>query len=100
MINADVLYLAKDTPDPHGHFEQHTTELRKVFCEVHSVTRTEAYAAMTAGHTPSYVFRIPRREEYKDERTVLFHGVAYDVIRTFTDGDAVELTAERARDNG
>lgn len=94
---ADVLTLIADTPDAHGAFETPTSQTRTtVFVDVRSVSRTEAYSAMSAGLMPEFVFRIMRREDYNGEHYCEYRNQRFKVLRTYAYGDYIELTVERA----
>jgi SPP1 family predicted phage head-tail adaptor len=76
-------------------------EWREVYAKVLSVKRTEFYAAAMANIRPECVFRIPDRDEYRNEKVIRYKGVTYDVIRTYgKPGEKpLEITAEmRERD--
>lgn len=70
---------------------------REVFCDVRSVTRSEWYDAGQQGIRLSYVFRLSHYVDYHGEPTVLYTDWTgaekeYTVVRTYRDGDAIELT--------
>lgn len=70
---------------------------REVFCDVRSVTRSEWYDAGQQGIRLSYVFRLSHYVDYNGEPTVLYKDWTgtekeYTIVRTYRDGDAIELT--------
>ena len=98
MIRSSVCTLIAQSPDPHGIYDTVSETGRKVFCEVASVTRVEAYEALSHGYTPALVLVLGDYAEYQDEALVDFEGKRYSVIRTYVRGDnRIELTVERVR---
>lgn len=69
---------------------------REVFCDVQSVGMREAYEAMSHGHHPEWILVLSDYGEYQNERTCLFEGVKYRIMRTYVRSDyRIELTLER-----
>ena len=66
-----------------------------VFCFAESVGRYEVYAAASAGLKPEWKVTLAMAADYHGETVARFHGDLYSVVRTYRDGDAVELTLER-----
>ena len=96
MVRADVLTLIADEPAAHGRFEAVTPVRRTVFCTVRSVGMRESYEAMSHGLRPEYVFQLTHSFEYQDEKRCEYHGVLYNVVRTYvTDADGIEIIVER-----
>lgn len=91
----DVAYLekAKEAQDEYGNIVQEY-EPRQVYVLERSVTRSEFYEAATAGLKPSIVLVLSNRADYNGEKRVEYKGIGYDVVRTYTTGDAIELTLE------
>lgn len=101
MLRADVIQLIRENRTGHGVHEAVTEEARTVFCTVQSVTRSEYYDALNAGIQPSLVFRLALAEDYENERVIRYKDLKYRVIRTYmTDDDGIEITVERADENG
>lgn len=96
MIRADVITLVAEDPEAHGVFEEYDAESRDVFAEIRSVGYNEYYAARSAGIEPTIVFVLADYLEYDNEKIVLFDGEQYRVVRTYTNGQTIELTCERA----
>ena len=101
MMRADVIDLITETASAHGVHDAVTETARTVYCTVRSVTRSEYYQALNAGHQPEYVFVLALAEDYWDERVVRYHGQKFRVTRTYvTEDDGIEITCERSDVNG
>ena len=96
MIRADMITLVAEDPEAHGVFEEYEADSRDVFAEIRSVGYSEFYAAKSAGIEPSIVFVLADYMEYDGEKIVLFNDEQYRVVRTYTNGQTIELTCERA----
>lgn len=96
MIRAEVITLVSEDPAAHGVFDIPELEKRDVFAEIRSVGYAEYYAARSAGIEPTIVFVLADYLEYQNEKIVLFDGEQYRVVRTYTNGQTIELTCERA----
>lgn len=93
----DVVVLLGDetiTYDDEGNQLIERSE-RTVLCYAESVSRSEFYSAASAGLKPEWTLTISNRIDYQGERLVRFHDELYSVIRTYRDGDEIELTIER-----
>ncbi len=66
----------------------------RVFCDVKSVTRTEFYDASTHDLKPDLNITISHRIDYNGEKLLVYDGQVYDVIRSYWDGDQVDLTVQ------
>lgn len=65
-------------------------------CDVQSVGMREVYEAMTHGHRPEWTLVLSDYAEYRDERTCVFEGTRYRIMRTYVRPDhRIELTIER-----
>ena len=101
MLRADVIQLIRENRTGHGVHEAVTEEARTVFCTVQSVTRSEYYTALNAGIMPEFVFKLTLAEDYQRERFLRYKGQKFRVVRTYvTQDDGIEITAERADENG
>lgn len=101
MLKADVIDLITETRSGHGVHEAVTETARTVFCTVQSVTRSEYYTALNAGIMPEFVFKLTLAEDYQRERFLRYRGQKFRVVRTYvTQDDGIEITAERADENG
>lgn len=99
MPRASVVTLITDSPVPHGVYDDPEVIERKVYCVVKSVTRNEAYEALSHGLHLSWVLVLSHYAEYKDELTCRFEGTLYNIVRTYVrDDNAIELVLERATD--
>lgn len=96
MIRAEVIQLVAEDPGAHGVFDSVTETARTVFAEIRSVGYSEFYTAKSAGIEPSIVFVLTDYMEYEGEKIVLFDNVRYRVVRTYTNGQTIELTCEVA----
>lgn len=96
MIRAKVISLVSETPEAHGVFATISETSRDVFAEIRSVGYNEFYAAKSAGIEPSIVFVLQDYMEYNGEKVVLFDSKRFRVVRTYTNGQTIELTCEVA----
>lgn len=96
MIRAEVISLVSETPEAHGVFTTISETSRDVFAEIRSVGYNEFYAAKSAGIEPSIVFVLQDYMEYNGEKVVLFDSKRFRVVRTYTNGQTIELTCEVA----
>lgn len=96
MWRQGVLKLISETPGAHGIFDQPTENERMVFCVIRSVGSQEYYRAMENDLHPVLVFRLADYAEYQGEKICEFEDERYRVIRTYCDGQAIELTVEEA----
>ena len=96
MLIYDTVTLVADDPNAHGIFAEHTRTERTVFATIRSVSMSEAYEARAQGLTPEFRVRLEKAFEYQGERSLIFRGVEYDVIRTYkAELDGIELTCAR-----
>lgn len=100
MVRADICYLVAEDPAAHGIFNRPQETPRMVFCTVRSVGQQEYYRAMSNGLQPSVVFITPAAN-YEGEKIVLWAADGatqrrYRVVRTYRDGDRVEIICEEA----
>ena len=101
MIRDDVCYLVAESPEAHGIFEKPVETPRMVYFSVRSVGRQEYYRAMENKLHPTIVFVLQDAIEYQGEKIVLWTPrggtqTRYRVLRTYRDGDALEITCEEA----
>lgn len=99
MIRYDAIYLVAESPSPHGIFDTPTETQRLAYCTVRSVGMQEFYRAKELGLEPSVVFVLAERADYEGEKVVIWEGRRYDVVRTYINGDAIEITCEEAKRN-
>ena len=73
-----------------------------VYCTVRSVARNEYYRAIDHGLHPTIVFVLQFAVDYQGEKVVLWQPEGaeerrrYSVLRTYRDGDALEIVCEEA----
>ncbi len=96
MVRADVMVLNGETPGAHGVFDPPEESRNEVPCTVRSVGYSEFYAARSAGIEPSVVFVLALAEDYAGEKIVEWNGGRYRVVRTWMQGDGIEITCEAA----
>jgi len=95
MDRSSVIYLLKvtQTKDTYGVWHE-TTERRKVYAEVTSVSQTEWFEGGRAGLNPELRFRM-FRYDYEGEKMLVYNGRIYAIYRTYTDRkEIVELYTE------
>jgi len=76
-----------------------TLSTRDVFAEIRSIGMREKYEALQAGLDPEYTFVLADYFEYENEDECTYEGQLYRVIRTFRNGQTMELVVTRAADN-
>lgn len=69
---------------------------RDVFCSLRSIGQQEFYQASATDFHPEIKFVLADYLDYQDETLVLYNGTLYRVLRTYRDGQNLELTVERA----
>lgn len=100
MVRADIVILIGDLPGAHGVFDTPMRNYRDVYCEVKSVSQTEAYQARATGLNPEYRLVLSHSFEYKGEQRCMFRGINYRIIRTYVnENDGIELTIQRTEGN-
>lgn len=98
MDRSTIIYLLSETQskNEYGVWET-TTERRKVYAEVTSVSQTEWFEGGRAGLNPEYRFRM-FRYDYKGEKMLVYNDKTYAVYRTYTDRkEIVELYTEEKK---
>lgn len=112
----DVLTLiaqAVTTYDDYGN-EVMTTTTREVFCRISGIARSEFYSAAQAGLKPEITARLSDHADYAGEKSAVFHGDEFDIIRVYRPSDSfgsdsyrsdmelnnIELTLQRKVSNG
>lgn len=106
MFN-DVIKLLSDskTVDSYGDTVVTSTET-VVFAEVLDIGTKEFYQAQASNLRPEIKFVIADYLDYHNEQNLLYKAynesedVLYDVIRTYRNGNTLEITCERSEDNG
>lgn len=95
MVRADILYLIDEAPKAHGVFDAYTPTERMVYCTVRSVGMNELYTAKSLGLNPEYVFELADYAEYRGEKLCKYNDVQYNIVRTYVNGQKIEITVER-----
>lgn len=88
--------------DEYGDIVETETE-RTVFAELKSVGQSEFYQAQAVGMKPEIKFIIADYLDYKGEKRLKYqpyHGTEeeYEVIRTYRNGNRLEITCKRGID--
>jgi SPP1 family predicted phage head-tail adaptor len=89
--------------DEYGDLESKETE-RSVFAELRSVGQSEFYQAQALGLKPEIKFVLSDYLEYQGEQKLRFQGFGeteekeYAVLRTFRNGNTLELVCKRGID--
>lgn len=100
MVRADVVILLGEDPKAHGVLDDPILTTHTVYCEVKSVSQTEAYQARATGLNPEYRLVLSHSFEYKGEKLCEFRGIQYNIIRTYVnESDGIELTVQRVEGN-
>jgi phage head-tail adaptor, putative, SPP1 family len=69
-----------------------TETVRNVFCGVRSIGMKEFYQAHTTGLQPEIAFVLADYLDYNGESIVEYKGHRYHILRTFHNGQRLELT--------
>ena len=101
----EVIKLVAETKraDEYGDL-QVTAVPREVFATLKSVSQSEFYQAQAAGLKPEVKFVIADYLDYEGEKTILYKSYGtdteeeYRVIRTYRDGNTLELVCKRGVD--
>jgi len=72
-----------------------TRATRDVFAEIRSIGMKEKYEALQAGLNPEYTFVLADYYEYDDEDEIQYGGKTYRVIRTYRNGQTIEIVVTR-----
>lgn len=92
----DILKLIKEesTRDEYG---DPVTEkkCREVFCRMASIGQKEFYEAQALGFQPEIKFILADYYDYDKESLVEYEGSFYRVLRTFRNGQELEITCTR-----
>lgn len=100
MVRADTVILWGEDPKAHGVFDAHALIPHERYCEVKSVSQTEAYQARATGLNPEYRLVLSHSFEYGGEKRCTFRDNEYEIIRTYmNESDGIELTIQRTHGN-
>lgn len=73
-----------------------TETRRDVFCRLDSVSRSEFYQAQATDIRPELVFVLADYMEYDGEYLCIYESVWYRVIRTYRNGQELEIVVQKA----
>lgn len=100
MDRSNIIYLVSKTrtQDEYGVWKS-TTERRKVYCDVASISQSEWFEGGRNGLNPALRFRM-FRYDYNGEETLEFEGRTYTIYRTYIDrNETIELYTELRKGN-
>lgn len=93
---SDVLTLIQQERGLDAYGDPVITETRRdVFCTLASIGLKEFYQAHAVGLQPELKFRLADYLDYEDEPLVDYNGKRYRVLRTYRNGQAIEITVYR-----
>ena len=98
---ATLKAYGEPTYDEYGNETPTVTE-REVYVQPRSVYSSEFYNAAQLGLKPSLTLFISNRDDYEDERILVYEGKEYSVIRTdwSAQRDGISLICEEREING
>ena len=73
---------------------------RDVFCRIQSIGMNEFYQAYAHGLKPEIRFILPDVDEWENEATIFYNGTEYSVLRSYVNGNELEITCESIIDGG
>lgn len=95
MYRQSVVTLIAEQPQAHGVFDGPVETERTVFCTIRSVGYSEFYRAREHDLFPTLVFVLRDYAEYQGEKTLVYEGKRYHIIRTYINPqNEIELTVE------
>lgn len=71
-------------------------EGRELLCGLRSISRSEFYQAAATDYRPELVFILADYLDYNGETLALYEGQHYRVIKTYRNGQELELTVSKA----
>lgn len=93
----DILTLIQRTVGRNDQKEPVIRETtRDVFCGVRSIGQREFYQASATDFRPELKLVLSDYLDYQDETLVKYNGRRYRVVRTYRNGQELELVVERA----
>lgn len=101
MDRSNIIYLITETQtqNQYGILET-TTEKKKVFCQVDSVTSSEFFDGGRSGLNPEFRMTL-FKYDYGGEKLLEYNGQQYSIYRTYIRRtDEIELYVERKGGNG
>lgn len=89
----DIIFLISTAQSVDEYGDPVITEAkRRVFCRAASIGQKEFYQAHATGLKPEVKFCLADYLEYRQEKIVEYGGNRYHVLRTYRDGQELELT--------
>lgn len=101
MDRSNIIYLIIEThtQNQYGILET-TTEKKKVFCQVDSVSSAEFFDGGRSGLNPEFRMTL-FKYDYSGEKLLEYNGEKYSIYRTYIrKTDEIELYVERKGGNG
>lgn len=100
MLFSDVVYLQTETVTKNALGDKITDPSeRMVFANKKSIKQSEFYQAQATGFKPELTFEI-HISEYNGESELRYINKDYRIIRTYENGETLELTCEGAVSHG
>ena len=95
MCCNDVITLISytETIDRYGRPNREETGVDR-FAQVRSIGQNEFYQAAASGLKPSIKFVLADYWDYDDQKEIVYEGKRYNVVRTYRNGNQLEITAE------
>lgn len=100
MDRSNVIYLhsVSRTQDDLKVWHDQVT-LRKVYCDVSSVSQTEWFEGGRNGLNPDLRFRM-FKYDYQGEKNLTYNGKEYEIYRTYIDrNETIDLYTEQRKGN-
>lgn len=68
---------------------------KELVCEIMSIGQSEFYLAAQSDYKPEIKFKIADYLDYNGEDRILYDGQVYEIVRTYRNKDALEITVQR-----
>lgn len=91
----DILTLVARTLASDGYTVAEETR-REVFCRLASIGQSEFYQAQATDLRPELKFIIADYYDYAGEYLCIYEGTWYRIIRTYRNGQELEITVQKA----
>jgi SPP1 family predicted phage head-tail adaptor len=91
----DVITLVTETV--RGAFDPPVETETQIYAVISTANRSEAYAAMAAGLNVDYVFFIAVPADYDGQKTAVYRGDRYRVVRAFENEAGLWLSVQKVR---
>lgn len=101
MDRSNIIYLITETQTQNQYgILQTTTEKKKVYCQVDSVTSSEFFDGGRSGLSPEFRMTL-FKYDYSGEKLLEYNGQEYSIYRTYIRRtDEIELYVELKGGNG